>query len=68
MLSGSSLQKIFRSQANLLGGRVLRYELYPLVSSEILCFDLLHALNNGLLPCHYHSDNPEKMVSSYIED
>jgi len=66
VLSGSSPRKIIRSQANLLGGRALRYELYPLVSSEIPDFDLLRALNNGLLPRHYLSDNPKKMVSSYI--
>lgn len=35
ILSGSSPRKIIRSGANLLGGRALRYELYPLVSQEI---------------------------------
>lgn len=66
ILSGSSPRKIIRSQANLLGGRALRYELYPLVSSEIPDFDLLRALNTGLLPRHYLSNNTEKLISAYI--
>jgi len=59
-------RKIIRSQANLLGGRALRYELFPLVSDEIPDFDLLRALNNGLLPRHYLSENPKKLISAYI--
>ncbi len=66
ILSGSSPRKILRSGANLLGGRALRYELYPLVSQEIPDFDLLRALNNGLLPRNYLSSNPQKLLSSYI--
>ena len=66
ILSGSSPRKIVRSGANLLGGRALRYELYPLVSNEIPDFDLLKALNNGLLPRHYLSKNPKKLISAYI--
>lgn len=66
ILSGSSPRKIIRSQANLLGGRALRYELFPLVSKEIPEFELLRALNNGLLPRHYLSDSPEKLIESYI--
>ena len=53
ILSGSSPRKILRSGANLLGGRALRYELYPLIQSEIPDFDLLRALNNELLPRPY---------------
>lgn len=66
ILSGSSTRKILRSGANLLGGRALRYELFPLISQEIPDFDLLRAINNGLLPRHYLSENPQKLVSSYI--
>jgi predicted AAA+ superfamily ATPase len=66
ILSGSSPRKILRSKANLLGGRALRYELYPLVSSEIPDFDLMRALNHGLLPRHYLSDHPERLISAYI--
>jgi predicted AAA+ superfamily ATPase len=66
ILSGSSPRKILRSGANLLGGRALRYELYPLISPEIPDFDLVKAINNGLLPRHYLSTNPRKMISAYI--
>jgi predicted AAA+ superfamily ATPase len=66
ILSGSSPRRLLRSGANLLGGRALRYELFPLVSHEIPDFDLLRALNNGLLPRHYLSNNAKTLVSSYI--
>ncbi len=66
ILSGSSPRKILRSGANLLGGRALRYELYPLIYQEIPDFDLLRALNHGLLPRHYLSKKPEKLISAYI--
>ncbi len=66
ILCGSSPRKILRSGANLLGGRALRYELYPLVSDEIPGFDLLRALNNGLLPRHYISRDPGRLLSAYI--
>ncbi|MFC2087577.1 ATP-binding protein [Bacteroidota bacterium] len=66
ILSGSSPGKILRSGANLLGGRGLRYELYPLIYQEIPDFDLIRALNNGLLPRHYISKKPAKLISAYI--
>lgn len=66
ILSGSSPRKILRSGVNLLGGRALRYELYPLVSAEIPDFDLMRALNNGLLPRHYDAQNPKRMLSAYV--
>ena len=66
ILSGSSPRKIIRSGANLLGGWALRYELYPLVSAEIPEFDLLRALNHGLLPKIYDAKNPAKLLSAYI--
>jgi len=66
ILCGSSPRKILRSGANLLGGRTLRHELYPLICKEIPDFDLLRAMNHGLLPRHYLSNNPEKLISAYI--
>jgi predicted AAA+ superfamily ATPase len=66
IMSGSSTRKILHAGVNLLGGRALRYELYPLVSAEIPDFDLLRALNNGLLPRHYDAVNPKKLLSAYI--
>jgi predicted AAA+ superfamily ATPase len=66
IMSGSSPRKIIRSNTNLLGGRALRYELYPFTSAEIPNFDLLKALNNGILPRHYLSSSPKKMISAYV--
>lgn len=66
IMSGSSARKIVRSNANLLGGRALRYELLPLISQEIPDFNVMKALNNGLLPRHYLTENPKKMLSAYV--
>ncbi|MBO4431778.1 MAG: DUF4143 domain-containing protein, partial [Bacteroidaceae bacterium] len=68
ILSGSSARKLRRSGANLLGGRALRFTLFPLVSAEIPDFDLHRALNNGLLPRHYLVADPSKRIQSYIGD
>jgi predicted AAA+ superfamily ATPase len=67
-LCGSSARKLKRSGANLLGGRAIRYILHPLVSAEIPDFDLIKAINNGLLPRHYLIDNPIKRLQSYVGD
>ncbi|MBK8927137.1 MAG: ATP-binding protein [Crocinitomicaceae bacterium] len=66
ILSGSSPRKIIRSGSNLLGGRALRYELFPLISEEIPDFDLIRAINHGLLPRHYLSAQPKKLIAAYI--
>lgn len=66
ILCGSSARKLKRAGANLLGGRAIRYELFPLVYPEIPDFDLLRALNNGLLPRHYLSNKPELLLEAYV--
>lgn len=68
ILSGSSARKLKRSGGNLLGGRAVRHELYPLVSAEIPKFDLLRALNQGTLPRHYLSPDPSRLLASYLGD
>ena len=68
ILCGSSARKLKRGQANLLGGRAWRYEMYPLVSKEIDDFDLLRALNNGLIPSHYLAANAKRPLQSYARD
>lgn len=68
ILCGSSARKLKRGSGNLLGGRALRYELFPLVSREIPDFDLMRALNHGCLPRHYQVDHPELLGRSYIGD
>jgi len=68
ILCGSSARKVKRGQANLLGGRAIRYELHPLVYPEISDFSLSKALNAGLLPRHYQSTHPQRLVESYVGD
>jgi uncharacterized protein len=66
ILCGSSARKLKRTGANLLGGRALRFELFPLVYPEIPDFDLLRAINNGLIPRHYLSDKTELLLEAYV--
>lgn len=68
-LCGSSARRVRRTQANLLGGRALRYELFGLVSAELGDqFDLVRMLNHGYLPRHYLDDAPEPLVRAYVQD
>jgi len=68
ILCGSSARKLKRGQGNLLGGRALRYELYPLVYQEIPDFNLLRALNHGLLPRHYLAPDATPLLKAYVGD
>jgi predicted AAA+ superfamily ATPase len=68
VLCGSSARKLKRGGANLLGGRALRYELHPLASAEVDDFDLLRAVNHGLLPRHYLAERPQRMLAAYVGD
>jgi predicted AAA+ superfamily ATPase len=68
ILCGSSARKLKRGHANLLGGRAVRYELYPLVYSEFSNFSLIKALNSGLLPRHYDAAKPARLIQSYVGD
>lgn len=68
ILCGSSARKLKRLGTNLLGGRALRYHFYPLTFTEIPAFDLLTALNNGLIPSHYQSNHVNLLLESYVTD
>ena len=68
ILCGSSARKLKRCGANLLGGRAIRNVLFPLVSAEIPDFDLIKAVNNGMLPPFYPLANPQKRLQSYVGD
>jgi predicted AAA+ superfamily ATPase len=68
-LCGSSARKVRRGQANLLGGRALRYELHGLVSAEVgRAFDLVHAVNLGYLPRHYLAADARPLLRAYVDD
>ena len=68
ILCGSSARKLKKEGANMLGGRAWRYEFFPLVYPEIPEFNLLNALNKGLIPSHYTSAHWKKTIQSYILD
>jgi len=53
ILCSSSARKLKLEASNLLGGRASQYHFYPLVFAEITDFDLLKALQHGLVPKHY---------------
>ncbi len=65
VLTGSSVRKLMRGGANLLGGRAWRAALFPLCSSEIPNFDLLTYLNRGGLPPIFLSKHPREDLRSY---
>jgi predicted AAA+ superfamily ATPase len=68
-LAASSARKVRRSQANLLGGRALRYELFGLVSAELGSdWNLDRMLNHGTLPRVYLRPRPVSLLESYIAD
>jgi predicted AAA+ superfamily ATPase len=66
VLCGSSARKLKRGAANLLGGRAWGFNFYPLVYKEIPDFDLIKALNQGLLPTHYLTEYPERTLRAYV--
>jgi uncharacterized protein len=66
ILCGSSARKLRRGHANLLGGRAVRYELHPLVFPEVPDFSLTKALNAGMIPRHYNSSQPNRLIQSYV--
>ena len=68
ILCGSSARKLKRGQANLLGGRAWRFEMFPLVSAEVKTLDLLRALNHGMIPNHYLEDQYQKSLKAYTTD
>jgi predicted AAA+ superfamily ATPase len=68
ILCGSSARKLKRGKANLLGGRAWRYEMHPLVSAEVPDFDLLRALNRGMIPLHYIQAEYRKSLQAYVRD
>lgn len=68
ILCGSSARKLKRGQANLLGGRAWRYEMFPLTTVEIGNVDLLRALNQGLIPLHYIQNEYRRSLRAYVQD
>ncbi|MFC1463159.1 ATP-binding protein, partial [Verrucomicrobiota bacterium] len=67
LLTGSSARKLKRTGANLLGGRARTRHLHPFVLAELDSrFDLLHALDVGLIPSIYLSGAPREDLEAYV--
>ncbi len=69
-LCGSSARKLKRGQANLLGGRALKAEMFGLVSPELGdAYDLIRLLNTGYLPQHFSdAAMTHELLRAYVGD
>ena len=66
LLTGSSARKLRRGGVNLLGGRARTRYLHPLTYNELGShFDLSRAIERGLLPSIYFSDDPKADLDAY---
>jgi len=66
LLTGSSARKLRRGGVNLLGGRARTRYLHPLTCRELgTHFDLARAIERGLLPSMYFSDDPKADLDAY---
>lgn len=66
LLTGSSARKLRRGGVNLLGGRARTKYMHPLTYQELgNQFDLLKAIDRGLLPSIYLSDDPRADLQAY---
>lgn len=66
LLTGSSARKLRRGGVNLLGGRARTKYLHPLTYRELGArFDLVRAIQRGLLPSIYFSDDPHADLQAY---
>jgi predicted AAA+ superfamily ATPase len=69
VMTGSSARKLRRGGVNLLGGRAGSRTLHPFVFRELGArFDLRRALDVGLLPPIYLSDDPAQDLGAYAGD
>ena len=66
VLSGSSARKLRRGGTNLLAGRAVQLDLFPLVASEIGAPPPLERLQFGMLPKAYGTARPQRFLSSYV--
>ena len=69
LMTGSSARKLRRGGVNLLGGRARTFRLHPLNIAELgEHFDLHKALQIGMLPAAWGSDDPNALLLSYVSD
>lgn len=68
ILCGSSARKLKKAGGNLLGGRAVAYELFPLTKFELGKANLDKILNVGTIPIHYISNKPEPLLKAYVNN
>ncbi len=67
LLTGSSARKLRRGGVNLLGGRARMVYLHPFTARELgTRFHLPRAIQWGLLPSVYFSDDPQADLQAYV--
>lgn len=67
ILTGSSARKLRRGGANLLAGRALTIEMFPLTQLELgPDFDFSKSIHYGHLPLALTSDQPKSFLNAYI--
>ena len=67
ILSGSSARKLKKSGANTLGGRAQPRTLFPLVWPEVSDFQIDKAVQNGMIPRHYLTDDATDRLEAYVD-
>lgn len=68
LLTGSSARSLKRKGVNMLGGRGSDRVMHPFSWFELgERFSLDRAINHGLLPPHYLSDDPDEGLASYVD-
>ena len=67
ILSGSSARKLKKSGANTLGGRAQPRTLFPLVWPEVSDFQIDKAVQNGMIPRHYLTDDATNRLEAYVD-
>ena len=68
LLTGSSARKLKEQSANLLAGRARQHTMHPLTCLELgKDFSLGKALQFGMLPEVYMSDDPKDYLHSYVK-
>jgi len=69
LLTGSSARKLRRKGVNLLGGRARIRKMHPFSASELgELFNLERAVNFGLLPSVWFSDEPDEDLADYVDE
>ncbi len=66
ILTGNSVRKIRRETGNLLGGRLYLLHMSPYLAAELGDdFELAKALQTGLVPMVWESEDPERKAKAY---